>query len=150
MHGAPRVRTGRVARKGRSGRRSGRSASIPRVRLAARLVPPLALMAVIFFLSAQPDLNSGLGVWDTIGRKLLHMAEYGLLWFLWWRALGYRLAPVAVAITLAYAASDEIHQTFVRGRHGSPWDWAIDAAGGGRGGGLVGGVGFRTTRAGGR
>ena len=34
----------------------------------SRFGPPIALMAVIFFLSAQPDLNSGLGVWDTIGR----------------------------------------------------------------------------------
>ena len=34
-----------------------------------------------------------------------------------------------MALTLAYAASDELHQRFVPGRHGSPWDWAIDAAG---------------------
>ena len=27
----------------------------------------MPLMAVIYALSAQPDLNSGLGVWDTIG-----------------------------------------------------------------------------------
>jgi VanZ family protein len=97
--------------------------------VAGRLAPPLVLMGLIFFLSAQPDLNSGLGVWDTIGRKIVHMGEYGVLWFLWWRALRYRAAPVAVAITLAYAATDEIHQSFVHGRHGSPWDWAIDAAG---------------------
>jgi VanZ family protein len=28
-----------------------------------------------------------------------------------------------------YAASDELHQTFVSGRHGSPLDVAIDAFG---------------------
>ncbi len=92
-----------------------------------RFAPPLVLMAVIFFLSAQPDLNSGLGVWDTIGRKLVHAAAYGTLWFLWWRALG-RTWP-AIAITLLYAISDEYHQTFVHGRHGSPIDVAIDMAG---------------------
>jgi VanZ family protein len=97
--------------------------------LAARIVPPLALMALIFFFSAQPDLNSGLGVWDTIGRKIIHMAEYGLLWFLWWRALGFGNPLPAVAITLGYAATDEFHQTFVHGRHGSPVDWLIDSAG---------------------
>jgi MYXO-CTERM domain-containing protein len=97
--------------------------------LARRIAPPLALMALIFFFSAQENLNSGLGVWDTIGRKIIHMAEYGLLWFLWWRALGYGHPLPAIAITLLYAASDEFHQTFVNGRHGSPWDWAIDAAG---------------------
>jgi VanZ family protein len=86
-------------------------------------------MAVIFFLSAQPDLNSGLGVWDTILRKGAHMTEFGLLWFLWWRALGYGHPLPAIAIAVAYAASDEFHQSFVEGRHGSPWDVAIDSAG---------------------
>jgi VanZ family protein len=99
------------------------------VSLVKRFAPPLALMGLIFFLSAQPDLSSGLGVWDTIGRKLVHMAEYGLLWWLWWRALGFGHPAPAVAIAIAYAASDEYHQTFIHGRHGSPWDVAIDATG---------------------
>ncbi len=94
-----------------------------------RLAPPLLLMAVIFFLSAQPDLNSGLGVWDTIGRKFVHAAVYGALWFLWWRALRTQNPIPAIAITLLYAISDEYHQTFVHGRHGSPIDVAIDMAG---------------------
>jgi VanZ family protein len=34
-----------------------------------------------------------------------------------------------VAITLAYAAGDEFHQSFVDGRHGTPVDVLIDAAG---------------------
>ena len=38
--------------------------------------PPFVLMAVIFFLSAQPNLNSGLGMVDTIVRKLVHAGEY--------------------------------------------------------------------------
>ena len=70
-------------------------------------------------------------------RKGAHMTEFGLLWFLWWRALGYRHLGVSIAITLGYAATDEWHQTFVAGRHGSPWDWAIDAAGVGIAGLLV-------------
>ena len=93
----------------------------------SRYLPPLLVMGVIFVLSAQPDLNSGLGAWDTLLRKLGHMAEYGLLWWLWRRALGG--TGVAAAITLAYAATDEWHQSFVSGRNGSPVDWAIDAAG---------------------
>jgi VanZ family protein len=96
-----------------------------------RFAPPLALMAAIFFLSAQPDLNSGLGTWDTILRKIAHMAEFGLLWWLWWRALGRgeRATWVAAAIAIAYAAGDEYHQHFVEGRVGSPVDVLIDAAG---------------------
>jgi VanZ family protein len=99
--------------------------------LVSRFGPPLLLMAVIFFLSAQPDLNSGLGTWDTILRKLAHMAEFGLLWWLWWRALGRgpRATWVAAAIAVAYAATDEFHQHFVEGRVGSPVDVLIDSAG---------------------
>jgi VanZ family protein len=99
------------------------------VSLLKRFGPPLLLMGLIFFLSAQPDLNSGLGDWDTFLRKGAHMAEYGLLWFLWWRALGYGNPIAAIAITLLWAASDEYHQSFVEERHGSPWDVAIDAVG---------------------
>ena len=107
--------------------------------IASRLdpwLPPLALMAVIFALSAQPDLNSGLGVVDTIGRKIVHMSEYALLCFLWWRALRTiapegRAVAYAFAITFAYACSDEVHQLSVQGRHGSPVDVAIDSVGAG-------------------
>jgi VanZ family protein len=107
------------------------------VTLLRRLDPwawPLLLMAAIFFFSAQPDLNSGLGTIDLIGRKLIHFAQNALLAFLWWRVLRTRMpnrtaALVALLITSAYAATDELHQTFVHGRHGSPVDWAIDTAG---------------------
>ena len=36
---------------------------------------------------------------------------------------------VTLAIGIAYAATDELHQHFVRGRHASPVDVAIDAVG---------------------
>jgi VanZ family protein len=94
-----------------------------------RVAPPLLLMGAIFFFSAQPDLNSGLGTWDTILRKIAHMAEFGLLWWLWWRALGHGAPWPAAAIAVAYAVTDEFHQRFVDGRVGSPVDVAIDSAG---------------------
>lgn len=96
--------------------------------------PPIALMAVIFFLSHQPDLSSGLGAWDLVARKIAHVAEYALLCVLWWRAFRSVLAPeralaAAAAVAFGYAVSDEIHQTFVSGRSGSPRDVAIDSLG---------------------
>ena len=105
--------------------------------LVARLdpwAPPVALMALIFFLSHQPELTSGLGVWDTVGRKIVHAAEYALLCVLWWRALRTtgrpeRAITIAAAISLVYAVTDEVHQTFIDGRHGSPLDVAIDGVG---------------------
>ena len=101
--------------------------------LVGRFAPPLALMALIFFLSAQEDLSSGLGTADLILRKLAHMAEYGVLFLLWLRALGgaggTRSPALAAAIAIAYAGSDEWHQSFVTGRHGAPVDVLIDATG---------------------
>lgn len=109
------------------------------IRLAGRLdpwLPPTALMAVIFALSAQPDLSSGLGTPDVIGRKIVHAGEYALLAYLWWRALRTAVPPqrallLAFALAAAYAVTDEYHQGFVEGRHGSPLDVAIDTAGAG-------------------
>src|SRR3954464_15875576 len=92
-----------------------------------RWAPPIVLMVLIFVFSAQPDLNSGLGTIDLVGRKIVHASEYGLLTFLWWRAL--RSIPLAAAIAIAYACTDELHQRFVQGRHGTPVDIAIDALG---------------------
>lgn len=94
-----------------------------------RFGPPLALMAVIFVLSAQPHLATDLGTLDLIGRKLIHMLEYGLLWLLWHRALGWRHGWAAAAIAIGYAATDEFHQTFVEGRQGHVRDVVIDTLG---------------------
>lgn len=95
----------------------------------SRYAPPLALMALIFAFSAQPGLSSGLGTLDLVGRKLVHMAEFGLLFLLWLRALGWRRPGVAAAIAIAYAITDELHQTTVEDRNGSPVDVLIDATG---------------------
>src|SRR3954468_6564963 len=93
--------------------------------------PPLILMAVIFFLSAQPNLNSGLGWIDHVGRKIVHASEYALLCFLWWRALRTHMDRVkalgpAWAVAFAYACRDEIPQRYVHGRHSSWVDVSID------------------------
>jgi VanZ family protein len=90
-------------------------------------VPVVFWAAVIFVFSSIPSLGTGLGTWDTILRKLAHTTEYALLGALLLRAV--RRVDVAFALGVAYAASDEFHQTFVRGRHGSPVDVAIDAVG---------------------
>jgi VanZ family protein len=97
-------------------------------------LPPLVLMGLIWFFSAQPSLDSGLGWLDTVGRKLVHFGEYALLGFLWWRLLRTsmperRAALVALLVSSLYAVTDEVHQAFVDGRHGTPVDWAIDTAG---------------------
>lgn len=87
----------------------------------------VAWAALIFGLSSVPDLSSGLGGWDLVLRKLAHAAEYGILGALVVRAL--RRWSWALALGVAYAVSDEIHQSFVPGRQGSPLDVLIDSVG---------------------
>ena len=95
---------------------------------ALRLWAPVVLWAaVIFVLSSIPDLGTGLGTWDLALRKLAHAIEFAILGALLLRALA-REVP-ALALGVAYAISDEVHQTFVSGRRGSVWDVLIDAVG---------------------
>jgi VanZ family protein len=101
-----------------------------RVLRARRLrvwLPVVAWAALIFALSSIPSLSSGLGVWDLVLRKAAHVTEYAILGALLVRAVGRELP--AFGIGVAYAITDEIHQTFVAGRHGSPLDVLIDAGG---------------------
>jgi VanZ family protein len=98
-----------------------------RSRLLTVWLPVLVWAAVIFAFSSIPSLSSGLGTWDTILRKGAHVTEYAVLGGLLYRALGRE--PLALAAGIAYAATDELHQHFVRGRHASPVDVAIDALG---------------------
>jgi VanZ family protein len=90
-------------------------------------LPVVAWAALIFAFSAVPDLGTGLGGWDLVLRKIAHLAEYAILGALLARATGR--VGLAFALGTLYAATDEVHQTFVPGRHGSPLDVAIDAAG---------------------
>src|SRR4051812_45122354 len=95
--------------------------------MASRWFPVLVWAGVIFAFSSIPSLNSGLGLWDTVLRKGAHMTEYAILASLLVRATGRY--GWAWSLAVAYACIDELHQHFVRGRHASPLDVAIDAAG---------------------
>jgi VanZ family protein len=105
---------------------------MPLSRLAFAWVPVVAWAALIFALSSIPDLGTGLGGWDLVLRKAAHLAEYAVLGALLARALCGTVAGWAwlswVAGT-AYAASDELHQSFVPGRQASALDLAIDTVG---------------------
>ena len=119
-------------------------------------LPPLAWMALIW--SASSDLGSTdhsagpfawlIGVffpWATppqidlahaVVRKLGHMVEYAILAVLWFRTLyaGRRLpftgsALTALAISVAWAITDELHQSFVPSRTGSVLDVIVDSTG---------------------
>src|SRR5688572_29939031 len=96
-------------------------------RVLSAWLPVVAWAGLIFTLSSIPDLGTGLGGWDLLLRKLAHAAEYAVLGALLFRTLGRELP--AIAIGIAYAVTDEVHQAFVPGRLGSPLDVLLDAAG---------------------
>ena len=68
-------------------------------------------------------------------RKIAHMMEYGILaaavWFalIHWMKEEKKLYLYNILICAAYAASDEIHQSFVAERWGSPRDVLVDCVG---------------------
>ena len=103
-------------------------------RLALFWLPVLVWAGIIFALSATPNLRfAPTADVDFVVRKAGHMAVFGVLAVLLWRALAsssVRRAMVwSLVLTVAYAASDEFHQAFTAGRHPSPVDVGIDSVG---------------------
>ncbi len=90
-------------------------------------LPVLVWAGIIFAFSSVPDLGTGLGGWDLVLRKIAHTAEYAILGALLARATNR--PGLAFALGTLYAVSDEVHQSFVPGRVGSPLDVTIDAVG---------------------
>lgn len=96
-------------------------------------------LSLIFLLSHQP----GSGVaweptwWYIIERKSAHVIEYAVLMFLAFRffrtlfpmgTLG-RVILLAAVFSLAYGATDELHQFFIFGRGAKLSDVAVDGLG---------------------
>lgn len=101
-----------------------------------RLVLVLAWAGLIFAASSRPDLRvSDDDLLDLILRKAAHLFVFGVLAVLVARLLrGEDLSPMksllsAWLVTVAYAISDEWHQTFVAGRAGQASDVLIDSIG---------------------
>jgi hypothetical protein len=104
------------------------------IRLALTWPPVVVWAGFIFTLSATPNLRFVQSdAMDFIVRKAGHMAVFGVLAVLLWRAVSYSrqrgALAISLALTVAYAASDEFHQSFTAGRHPSPIDVGIDSVG---------------------
>lgn len=98
-----------------------------------RWLPVLLWLGAIYILSDQPksDIPS-FGVWDLLIKKGSHFLAYAVLAVLAWRMFqeGKRPYLYAIVFTILYAISDELHQTFIPGRHGALADVLIDSLGG--------------------
>ena len=98
----------------------------------ARWLAVAGWMALIFFLSSQPQLPSAPDPWaDLLFKKGAHFTVYAVLAVLFRRALppGRWIWALSWVLTVLFAASDEWHQSFVPGRHPQLTDVLIDACG---------------------
>ncbi len=109
-----------------------------------RYIPTLLCMAAIFWFSAQPGdevaraADPLFDMYPTIGQsppipwlKVGHIIGYSGLGAALMYGLGARsrwAGLTALGVTLLYAISDEIHQTFTPGRHAGLNDVVIDLA----------------------
>lgn len=123
---------------------------------AGRILPPVAWIALSFYLSHQPTLPYPEGLDAKIISTMGHVGVFGVLAVLIWWALGLRqeatgganipsdVRPVqrdgfslafgqrewlAIALTVAYGFIDEWHQSFVPGRMPDWRDIAADTVG---------------------
>jgi VanZ family protein len=100
------------------------------------LITVIGFAFFIFFLSAIPDLKSGLDTTlDIILRKIAHTTEFGILNYLIFLALAnFRLSTkksllFALILAFLYVLSDEFHQSFVPGREMAFLDFLVDSTG---------------------
>lgn len=98
-------------------------------------LPVLALAIGLFWASSQSNLRFERDeFWDTAIRKTGHVLVYAIGTLLLWYAIEAttRLRPAwawAAGFWLAFAASDEFHQLFTKGREPTFRDVLIDAVG---------------------
>ncbi len=100
--------------------------------------PPVFLMALIFYFSSKQNISvSDSTSVDFAFFKSIHIVEYAVLTFLFFRAYaltftrwnGRKIVIFAAISSLLYALSDEIHQTFIPTRTGQLRDVFIDLIG---------------------
>ncbi len=105
--------------------------------LVSAWIPVVLWAGLIFYISSIPKLDSGLGVWDFVLRKIAHMVEYAVLTAFLIRALKrtwsaltmFGILWISGFFSILYAVSDEVHQAYVPGRGPSFKDVVIDACG---------------------
>lgn len=100
-------------------------------------LPAVVWACCIYYLSSRAILPGfAVNTWDFILKKSAHVFSFGFLYFLLFRAFqkttqlsGNTVWVVPLLVTVLYAAFDEIHQSFVPGRHGTFRDIGFDTLG---------------------
>jgi len=96
-----------------------------RLSKALRVLPALAYMGLIFYVSSLSFLPAPISFNGV--DKVEHLGEYGVLDGL--LMVGGFNPLAAAVVSSVYGASDEFHQSFVPNRDCSFWDWTADTTG---------------------
>jgi VanZ family protein len=99
-----------------------------RFSFVGRWLPALLVMGIIFWFSSQPSGQLPDFNWaDRLIKKSGHVAGYASLAVSYWHAFGMhgKHRWLAWLCALAYAVTDEYHQSFVPGRNPSIWDVVV-------------------------
>jgi VanZ family protein len=105
--------------------------------MALRVGVLLAWMALLTYWSNQPQLPidqpTVAFTLHNMQHRVAHLFAYGLMGILAYAAVpenwpGRRAFIVAIALTSAFGASDELHQSFIPGRRAAIDDWLLDTA----------------------
>lgn len=105
------------------------------MKTAYRWMPTWLWMGIIFAFSSRPsDELPDFGLYDLLVKKGGHMLGYALLAWLFFRSWQgsrprNRAYTLAFLSSVLYAVSDEVHQSFVPGRHARVTDVLIDTIG---------------------
>ena len=100
-----------------------------------RWIPALFWMGWIFWLSSQRALPPPPGLSYAISAVAGHFILYAVLTLLLlvgvgaWRQKNGARTLIALSIAIAYAISDELHQSFVPQRQASEFDILVDVVG---------------------
>lgn len=99
--------------------------------------PPIIWAGLIFYMSSRSNIHTVDVYWqDFVIKKIAHFTEYFIFTVLVYRALSNttnlskkKSLVISFIITVVYAVSDELHQSFIPGREPRVRDVFIDASG---------------------
>lgn len=100
-------------------------------------LPPFIWMGMVYFMSSQKSVSiTSNPTSEFVTFKTLHMVEYALLFFLFYRAFHsiknmseYSFTIYSFVIALSYSLTDELHQLFIPTRQGRMRDIIFDIVG---------------------
>ena len=98
-------------------------------KIIIKWLPVFIWMGIIFSFSSIPSTKvSGVSIVDFLIKKSAHLTEYAILYILLLRATSKNWLASAF-ILVAFASSDEFHQSFTPGREPTIKDVGFDSIG---------------------